>query len=102
MENKWLRFNINGQTVFVGGIYRHPNGNIQHFKDALKNTISQIHDDSLAIILGDINLNLLSESDERLQSYLNNYIEKSFIPCITLPTRITDYSATLRERSHIT
>ena len=95
IENKWLRFNINGQSVIVGGIYRHPNGNIQHFNDALKNTINQIHDDTLAIILGDININLLSESDERVQCYLNNYLEKSFIPCITLPTRITDYSATI-------
>ena len=95
IENKWLRFNINGQTVVVGGIYRHPKGNIQHFNDALKNTISQIHDDTLAIILGDININLLSETNEKVQNYLNNFLEKSFIPCITLPTRITDYSATL-------
>ena len=35
IENKWVRFNINGQAVIVGGIYRHPNGNIQHFNDAL-------------------------------------------------------------------
>ena len=95
IENKWVRFNINGQAVIVGGIYRHPNGNIQHFNDALKNTISQIHDDTLAIILGDININLLSESEEKVENYLNNYLEKSFIPCITLPTRITDHSATL-------
>ena len=94
-ENKWLRFNINGQAVIVGGIYRHPKGNIQHFNDALKNTISQIHDDTLAIILGDININLLSENNEKVENYLNNFLEKSFIPCITLPTRIRDYSATL-------
>ena len=95
IENKWLRFNINGQAVIVGGIYRHPNGNPQHFSNALKNTISQIHDDTLAIILGDININLLLESDEKVETYLNNYLEKSFIPCITLPTRIRDHSATL-------
>ena len=94
-ENKWLRFNINEQPVIVGGIYRHPKGNIQHFNDALKNTISHIHDDTLAIILGDLNINLLSESNEKVQNYLDNFLEKSFIPCITLPTRIKEYSVTL-------
>ena len=94
-ENKWLQFNINDQPVIIGGIYRHPKGNIQHFNDALKNTISHIHNDTLAIILGDININLLSESNEKVQSYLNNFLEKSFIPCITLPTRIREHSATL-------
>ena len=46
-ENKWLRFSINDQTVIIGGIYRHLKGNIQHFNDALKNTISHIHNDTL-------------------------------------------------------
>ena len=94
-ENKWLSFNINDQPVIVGGVYRHPNGNIQHFNDALKNTINLIHDNTLAIIIGDININLLSESNEKVQNYLNNFLEKSFIPCITLPTRVREYSATL-------
>ena len=35
-ENKWLSFNINEQPVIIGGVYRHPKGNIQHFNDALK------------------------------------------------------------------
>merc|ERR1711888_380765 len=75
-ENKWLRLNINGQAVIVGGIYRHPKGNIQHFNDALKNTINRIHDNTLVIILGDININLLSDSTEKVQNYLNNFLEK--------------------------
>ena len=94
-ENKWLRFNINNQSVILGGIYRHPKGDIQHFNDSIKNVISNINDDTLAILLGDININLLTEEDDKTQSYLNNLLEKSFVPCITLPTRIRNYSATL-------
>ena len=94
-ENKWLRFNINNQSVILGGIYRHPKGDKKHFNDSLKNVISQINDDTLAIILGDININLLTEDCDKVQSYLNTFLEKSFIPCITLPTRIADHSATL-------
>ena len=51
IENKWLRLNINNQSVIIGGIYRHPKGNIQHFNDALKNVIKEIKDDTLAIVL---------------------------------------------------
>ena len=95
IENKWVSFKIGNQKVILGGIYRHPNGEIDHFNEALKNTLSHIHDDTLAIILGDININLLNEDDAKTNNYLNNYLEHNFIPCITLPTRITHHSATL-------
>ena len=35
------------------------------------------------------------ENDPKVSTYLNNFFEHNFIPCITLPTRITDHSATL-------
>ena len=94
IENKWLRFNINNQVVIIGGIYRHPKGNIEHFNNALNNVISQINNNTLAIVLGDININLISEN-EKVQTYINNFLAKNFIPCITLPTRIRNYSTTL-------
>ena len=31
----------------------------------------------------------------KVNCYLNNFFENNFIPCITLPTRITHHSATL-------
>ena len=95
VENKWLSFKINNQKVILGGIYRHPKGDIDHFSNALKNTISHINDNTLAIILGDINIDLMLENDPKVSTYLNNFFEHNFIPCITLPTRITDHSATL-------
>ena len=94
IENKWLRFNINNQVVIIGGIYRHPKGNIEHFNNALNNVTSKINDNTLAIVLGDININLISEN-EKVQTYINNFLAKNFIPCITLPTRIRNYSTTL-------
>ena len=36
IENKWLTSNINNQKVVVGGIYRHPKGNIEHFNSVIK------------------------------------------------------------------
>ena len=94
-ENKWLSFRINNLNVIVGGVYRHPKGNINHFNTALNNVISQITDDTLAIVLGDININLLSENNEKVNDYLNNFLTNNFIPCITLPTRIRNHSISL-------
>ena len=92
-ENKWLSFKINNQECIVGGMYRHPNGDIGHFSAALNDTISNFKDNILAITLGDINIDLLD--DKKSNTYLNNYFAKNFIPCITIPTRITAHSATI-------
>ena len=100
-ENKWVSFKINNQKVIIGCIYRHPKGNIDHFTSALKNTISHINDNTLAIILGDINIDLMQESDAKVNTYINNFFEHNFIPCITLPTRITHHSATLLDHIFI-
>ena len=101
IENKWLSFKSGNQKIILGGIYRHPNGESDHFNDALKNTLSQIHDDTLAIILGDINIDLLEVNDVKANNYLNNYLEHNFIPYKTLPTRITHHSATLLDHIFI-
>merc|ERR1712175_51052 len=45
--------------------------------------------------MGDVNIDLIKEDDPKVSCYLNNYFENNFIPCITLPTRITYHSATL-------
>ena len=61
-ENKWLSFKINNQDCIVGGIYRHPSGDPEHFSTALNDTISKIKDNTLAITLGDIKIDLLDDS----------------------------------------
>ena len=95
IESKWISCKSNDQNLIIGGIYRHPKGDVDHFNNALKNTISHINDNTLAVVLGDTNIDLLQENDTKANAYLNNFFEKNFIPCITLPTRITDHSATL-------
>ena len=93
VENKWLSFRVENQEFIIGGIYRHPNGDIEHFNKALNDTIKKIKDKTIAITLGDININL-NEDNTNTSTYLSNYFQKNFIPCITIPTRITDHSAT--------
>ena len=95
IESKWISCKSNDQNIIIGGIYRHPKGDVDHFNNALKNTITHINENTLAVVLGDTNIDLLQENDTKVNAYLNNFFEKNFIPCITLPTRITDHSATL-------
>ena len=95
VENKWLNFKIGKQNVILGGIYRHPSREIENFNNALKSSLENISGDDTVIIMGDININLLEENDSKVNNYLNNFFANNFIPCITLPTRITHHSATL-------
>merc|ERR1712240_460962 len=95
VENKWISCKVDNQNIIIGGIYRHSNQNIESFNNALKSTIEKINDNTLTIILGDINIDLIEENDANVNCYLNNYFENNFIPLITLPTRITHHSATL-------
>ena len=95
VEQKWISCKIGNQNVIIGGIYRHPHRNFESFNNALKSTLENIGDNVLSIILGDININLLEENNAHVNSYLNNFFENNFIPCISLPTRITHHSATL-------
>ena len=95
IESKWVSCKSNDLNIIIGGVYRHPNGDVDHFNNAIKNTISKISKNTLAIVLGDVNIDLLQENDTKVNAYLNNFFEYNFIPCITLPTRITDHSATL-------
>ena len=36
VENLFVEFMFNGVMYIVGGIYRHPNGNVSHFVAALE------------------------------------------------------------------
>ena len=101
VENKWLSCKIDNQNIIIGGIYRHPNRNTESFNNALKSTIEKINDNTLTIILGDINIDLIEENDANVNCYLNNYFENNFIPLITLPTRITHHSATLIDHTFV-
>ena len=81
-------------TYTIGCIYRHPNGNISHFTDALKTSLAKVKTKNPIIISGDININLINHDHHLVRDYLDALIELQLIPLITLPTRITDTTAT--------
>ena len=95
-ENVWLKLTSAGQEYIIGSIYRHPGGNIQHFIDAFSHILNFAKEKSFYIWAGDINVDTLKyNTDKNISNYITKFIETNFIPCITLPTRFTDVSATL-------
>ena len=50
---------------------------------------------TLSAIAGDFNINLLNSKNALTEQYINNVLQNSFIPCITIPTRITNHSASI-------
>ena len=96
IENKWLKLKINDQEIILGGIYRHPSkGKIDCFNEALKKSLDNINRNTMTIVLGDMNINLLVEEKDVIETYLNNFLSRNYISLITLPTRINNHSASL-------
>ena len=49
----------NNKDYVLGGIYRHPNGVVDHFVNDLETTLSNIDDKMTAIIVGDIDIDII-------------------------------------------
>ena len=77
---------------------RHPHyNNLEEFTQYMTNTLFKLHKENKEIyICGDFNINLLKyDEDIVVQEFYNLMTSNGFIPQITPPTRITDYSMTL-------
>ena len=82
----------------VGVIYRPPGGNVGDigaFNEELAKVLGRLQGTN-AYILGDFNLDLLRSSTHGPTSdYLGEFISGGFYPLVSLPTRLTDTTATL-------
>ena len=47
------------------------------------------------MVVGDININLMNTEDAKTSNYGDKFLKANFIPCINLPTRFCDSTATL-------
>ena len=95
VESRFITLESGINKLTVCCIYRHPNGDINHFNEQLQNIINNIDRNNVTIIMGDINIDLLQYNNGKHEKYINMLLEQNFVPCITLPTRITDHSATI-------
>lgn len=95
VESLFIECSFHETKYTIGGIYRHPNGNIDHFISELEKVIITLDPNRRTILAGDMNIDLIrfSENDKTLQ-YVTTLLSHRFLPYITLPTRITSHSAT--------
>ena len=80
-------------------IYCNPNNPLNTFADKFfdfyREINSAVNNGSHVLFAGDFNDNLLCQYDKQTALFTNNLYANNLIPCITLPTRVTDYSSTL-------
>ena len=104
-ESIWVKIKIkNGPDKILGNVYRPntaPLANLEKSLEIHRKIIDKILNDKNHAkcdvqIVSDFNVNMLNfESHGQTNDYINNLISNSFLPVITLPTRINHQSATL-------
>ena len=95
IEDIWLDITCEGKKFTVVAIYRHPNGNIEHFTQQLALSLHKVPTDNICLIGGDININLMDITKDLVLNYVTLFMSLGFVPKIYLPTRITDHTCTL-------
>ena len=94
--------NVNNKSILLGNIYRPPKDNytietIQRFIDEFSSVLNDIvKQKSILIITGDFNINLLDINEKQIvREYFEILLSYGMFATISLPTRITQNSATL-------
>ena len=93
-ESLFVRFTHNNVSFIVGEIYRHPNGKSSHFVKDLDRSLENIGNDVTTILTGDLNIDIIKIENEITLEYVSTLMSYGYLPYITLPSRITEYSAT--------
>ena len=94
-ENKWIEIDVDGTNFLIRSIYRHPNGNVEHFVNDLENVLPKVPRHQTCFILGDINIDLLKFNQTMTSNYFTSLVANNFRPYISTPTRLTDTTATI-------
>ena len=97
VEDIWIETHIKDQTVIVGSVYRHPGGNIADFRTKLERSLDTIQKEAgRAFIGGDFNIDGCKvHKNSATADFYNSVLTQNYLPMITVPTRITEYSMTL-------
>ena len=88
VEDLWVElFSPFKESIIVGNIYFHPNNSVNEFSRNLENTIIKFNNQRQTFyILGDFNINLLSDS-HMTHAYVNSLTSLGVHCLINKPTR---------------
>ena len=93
-ESLAFDFDFNNIPFSLLSIYRHPNGNKMHFKEALSKSLNMISKKRNVILAGDINIDLIKFHLADHMEYITTLFSEGYLPFIINPSRITSHSAT--------
>lgn len=96
-EINLLRCNISIDDSSLGiiGVYRPPSTNLNLFLQELESKVfpdRKMYD--YEIFVGDLNINILDETDITVVNYLNILTQNGYVSCINQPTRESDQAST--------
>ena len=94
IESLVATFCYGGEIYTICGINRHPNGNTRHFVQDLEIVLNKIGPSATTIVTGDITIDIIKFENGKTCNYLSTLLTYRYLPYITLPTRITTFSAT--------
>ena len=102
-ESQFVKLKISkNRFIIVGNIYRPPQNNVSVFNDQLENILTTINNDPILNkaddiqIMSDSNIDLLQYNKHvQTNNYFDTLISNGLLPLITVPTRITQTSATI-------
>ena len=85
------------KPLIVGSVYRSPSFPPNQFIDYIENVLETISDEKkICLSAGDWNIDILKHQTSEISSkFLNTLAVIGFLPCISLPTRISANSSTL-------
>jgi hypothetical protein len=89
---------VGKQNIILGCVYRPPNTDLLQFNYDWLSILNSlvITKNTIALIAGDFNLNLLKHNGHApTGEFLNNMLSYNFLPTLSLPTRISSTSSTL-------
>ena len=67
IESQWIKLHTqDNDSLIIGCIYRHPNGNLTHFNDMYSKLLKCIPSNTTSIIGGDLNIDLLRYENNQI------------------------------------
>ena len=96
-ESLFIEVPINAkERIIIGEVYRSPSGSITQFMETLEGVLGKVFSEkSEVVLMGDFNLDLAEPSSRQASDLLSLLISYGLAPCINIPTRISNQTATL-------
>ena len=100
-ESLFIEYESKGKKKNIVGVIYRPNTPPRADLDLFVHTLDELlhiinNEGKPCTIMGDTNINLLKfDTHDKTNTFLNNCISHGFLPRITKPTRLAEYSATL-------